>query len=171
MYSIKDQLIVIQSNLSNWAKDMKGTAIIAHDLNHMWIVSANNSESPKAVIAFAGEEIRGDLALGATLGRVDRNFEVMISRGKGFTADRGQTLVKDDVSTGRPFYDLLEEARDIVRNLPLGQDDDGCIDYHGIRPALVDQDYPLDMYIISFSVGTQLAVIRDSAGNVLHTGN
>lgn len=168
--TISEQLSIIQNNLSNWAKDLNGKAIIAHNLNMMWLVSANNSTEPKAVIAYAGEEIRGDLAVGASLGRVDRNFEVMISRGKGFTADRGQTLVNEDIGQGRPFYDLLEEAREIIRQLPLGSEDDGPVDYKGIRPALVDSDWPLDMYIISFSVGTQLAVIRDADGSPVHTG-
>lgn len=151
----------IKQVLSGWAQSEGGIAQVAHDLNHMWELAFNTSKVPRCMICFVGEDIRGDFSIAAATSRVDRHYVVLVTRGKGYTANRGDTLTQD-IGEARPFYDLLEEARDLIRVLQFDasvtEADSGLpVDYHGIKPAL-PEDYPLDAYLIEFSIGTQLGV-------------
>ena len=151
----------IRDVLSGWAKAEGGIAQVAHDLSHMWELAFNTSQVPKCIITFAGEDIRGDFTTAAQTSRVDRHFIVLVTRGRGYSANRGDTLT-EQINNARPFYDLLEEARDMVRVLQFDPSvteamDGDPVDYRGIKPAL-PEDYPLDAYMIEFSIGTQLGV-------------
>lgn len=151
----------IKSVLSGWAKKEGGVAVIAHDLSSMWEIAFRTSQVPRCIITYAGEDIRGDFSIAAETSRVDRHFVVLVTRGRGATADRGVTLT-EQYQNARPFYDLLEEARDLIRVLQFdpsvveayGQNP---VDYRGIKPAL-PEDVPMDAYMIEFSIGTQLGV-------------
>lgn len=159
--SIKMQCQWIKEVLSDWAVNEGGVAEIVHDLNHLWTRAFIKSDVPRCLICFAGETIRGDFTIAAATSRVDRDFVVLVTRARGFTATRGDTLV-EDYENQRPFYDLLEEARDLIRTLAFDPSvteamDTDPIDYKGIKPAL-PEDTPLDAYMIEFSIGTQLGV-------------
>jgi hypothetical protein len=159
--SISFQCKWIRDVLSNWAKAEGGVAVIAHDLNSMWELAFNTSKVPRCIICFTGETIRGDADTAAYTSRVDRDYVVLITRGKGATANRGDTLT-EQIGDQRPFYDLLEEARDLIRVIQFDPSvteayDTMPLDYKGIRPAL-PEDYPLDAYMIEFSIGTQLGI-------------
>jgi len=162
--NISTQLNWIKTMLKDWAKDQGGVAIIGHDLNHLWEIAFSTSKVPRCIIAYVGEDIRGDFSWAAAASRVDRHFIVLVTRARGYTADRGQTF-SETVGTSRPFVDLLEEARDIIRTLtfdPATTEANSLdpVDYRGIKPALPD-DYPLDAYQIEFSIGTQLGIPYD----------
>ena len=134
---------------------------MAHDLNHMWELAFVTSKVPRCIITFAGEDIRGDFTIAAQTSRVDRHFLVLVTRARGYSANRGDTLT-EQINDSRPFYDLLEEARDLIRVLQFDPSvteamDGDPVDYRGIKPAL-PEDYPLDAYMIEFSIGTQLGV-------------
>jgi hypothetical protein len=160
--SISFQLKSIAGYLSEWAKDQGGMVQICHDLNELWAAAHINSKTPRCILAFLGEDIRGDFAVAAACARVDRHFVCVVTRARGMTQVRGATLV-DQVGDSRPFYDLVEEARDIIRAIffdprvteAMPTDP---IDYKGISAFMVDNDI-LDSYKIDFSIGTQLPVI------------
>lgn len=159
--SISMQCNWIRDVLSGWAKAEGGIAVVAHDPNEMWQLAFNNSQVPRCIICYLGEEIRGDFSIASVMSRVDRQFVVLVTRARGYTANRGDTLT-EQVNDARPFYDLLEEARDLIRVLQFdasvteAQSGDP-VDYKGIKNAL-PEDYPLDAYMIEFSIGTQLGV-------------
>jgi hypothetical protein len=159
--SIVNQITFIKQVLDDWARNNGGIAVICHDLREMWEQAYATSQIPRCLIAYVGEEIRGDVGWAAKVSRVDRTFNVMVTRARGYTANRGDTLVKDN-QEARPFYDLLEEARDIIRIIQF--DPSVCeasnlspVDFKSITPALPDNQV-LDAYIIDFSIGTQLRI-------------
>ncbi len=155
MGTIANQLIELKNALTAWAVTEKGTVYIAPDLNKMYHTGLTDSQTPRCVIAYVGEDIRGDLG-SAQEARVDRQFEVMVNAGIGYTVNRGDNLVQPTDETRRPFYDLVEEARDTIRFYRMNDtDSEWPIDYRSTRPVFVN-DYPINAYIISFSIGTQL---------------
>ena len=159
--SIAYQLSFIRDSLSDWAKQLGGKVIIAKDYHNMWEVASNNP-GPKAICVFDGEDIRGPFETAAATGRVDRRYAVLVSRGEGFTAHRADTLT-EETSTAA-FFELLEQARDIIRTLLFDPSvteamEGDPVDYKGIESVSVD-GYPIDAYIIRFSIGTQLGVVK-----------
>lgn len=159
--TIGEQAKDIKEGLQTWAQSEGGAAVLATNIHNMWEQARSTSKGPRAIIAYVGETIRGDFPIAAVLGRVDRLWNVAIMRGQGFAADRGSQLT-DTVVNARPFYDLLEEARDIIRVLmldPLWTE--RPIDYKGIRSMQMVNGEVLDGYIVEFSIGTQLQTITD----------
>lgn len=159
---ISDQLNFIKSSLGDWAEDQQGIAVIASDVDKMWETAYETATVPRCIICCGGEDIRGDFKVAAATSRVDRHFIVLVSRGSGFTADRGKTI-SENVGNIRPFTDLLEEARDVIRSLQFDPSvaetmDTEPVDYKGMKPVTID-GYPIHAYTIEFSIGTQLATI------------
>ena len=161
--TISFQLNWIRDCLKNWAVTEGGTAEIAHDLSHMWRKAYDGSKAPKCIICCAGEDVRGPFETAAATSRVDRHFVILVTRGRGYSSVRGDTLT-EQVGSARPFYELLEEARDIIRVLVFDTAVNEAnpalcdpVDYRGIKPAVLDEE-TLDAYLIEFSVGTQLGV-------------
>ena len=160
--SISLQLNWIKKVLSDWAVDQGGIAVIAKDIDHMWEIAYETSLVPRCIITYAGEDVRGDFAIAAATSRVDRHFIVLVTRAGGFSADRGKSM-SEQVGNARPFTDILEEARDLIRALEFdasvteAQPTDP-VDFKGIKPVTID-GYPIYAYTIEFSIGTQLATI------------
>lgn len=156
------QLNWIKKVLSDWAVDQGGIAVIASDIDKMWETAYETSLVPRCIITYAGEDIRGDFSIAAATSRVDRHFIVLVTRGTGFPADRGRTM-SEQTGNNRPFTDMLEEARDLIRSLQFdssvteAQPTDP-VDFKGIKPVTID-GYPIYAYTIEFSIGTQLATI------------
>ncbi len=156
--SVAFQLNFILQNLKDWAKNEGGLAVIVKDYADMF-ETAFKCTGPRLLICFEGEDLRGPQEWAAVASRVDRHYAVLVSRGEGMTAHRGETLTEDSKS-GRPFYTLVEEARDLIRVIYFDPDVTEAtpqtpIDYHGIEPVMLN-GYFLDAYLIRFSIGTQL---------------
>lgn len=154
--SITEQAKDIAEGLAAWATAEKGKAFVASNIHDMWNQAFARSDGPRAIVAYNGETVRGDFGIAAILGRVDRNWMVAVTRGQGAGKERGAQLT-ETIGNARPFYDLVEEARDIIRTFEL--DANFCerpIDFKGIRTMQMVNGQILDGYIIDFSVGTQL---------------
>ncbi len=160
--SISLQLNWIKTVMSQWAVKEGGVAIIAQDIDKMWETAFETSKVPRCIVAYSGEDVRGDFAVAAATSRIDRHFIALITRATGYTADRGKGF-SEQVEETRPFTDLLEEARDLIRALQFdasiteAQPTDP-VDFKGIKAVTID-GYPIYAYTIEFSIGTQLATI------------
>lgn len=152
------QLATILQILSNvlrpWAAAQNaGTAVIASSVNDMWTQAFTSTDKVSAIIAYAGDEARGPFETAAATHRGDFTFNVAIVRGRGLTANRGDSLVTT-VGNARPMYDLTEEARDKIRailNISLEQ----FVDYKEtlpFEPAIDEYGRRVDGYVIHFSV-------------------
>jgi hypothetical protein len=165
---ISYQTKFIQSQLQKWADENDGVAEIADDLEEMWRIAFNRSSSPRCIIAYLGEDIIGDDASSEFIGRIERHFGVLVSSGKGYTPKRGDQLV-EIVGNSKPFYDLLEEARDVIRVLQFDRRVIMFpIKYKSMKPAL-PADAPMNAYMIEFSLICQQRMVyqtEDSRINV-----
>lgn len=151
--------------LAQWAEPNGGTAQVVFDLREMWATAYKESEKPRILICYNGEQIRGDFSVAALLGRVDRQWLVAITRGRGFNPKRGQSLT-DSKGNAEPFYDSVENVRDYLRcaigvsaeNLRTDNPDSGTIDFKAIRP-MDNGDLIVDGYIIEFSTAADLPLV------------
>lgn len=150
--TISEQLKFILAGLQPWAVDAKGRVEIAADAVHLLGILASVPGAPRVVILFDGEDKRGEYE---ELGKVDRKFLVVVSRGRGFELDPGASLTLGSAG-GRPLYDLYEECREVIRGLVFNRETtEGIPDFKsGSRFAL--EQVTTDALQIAFSIGTQL---------------
>jgi hypothetical protein len=151
--TISAQASAIQQVLQSWAQPRAGVASVSFDVYDMWETASKQSQVPRILIAYAGEEIRGDFSVAAALHRVDRQWQVAVTRGRGFTIQRGDTLILTN-QNAEPFYDSVEYVRDICRCL-TGLSEELPIDFKSVEPMQMG-DLIIDGYLIKFSTANDL---------------
>lgn len=162
--SIADQTKFIRDTLQAWLV-LDGKAFVAADAVHAWNLVFQKSTGLRVIVLYNGENARNNFEGGSITGRVDRKFLVIVTRGRGFAAERGDTLT-ETVGNAEPLYNLVEQARDVCRSLVF--DWNFCenpIDYIGIVPFPVPPELIVDAYQVEFSVGTQLGLPAGTPGN------
>lgn len=153
---IADQLKDITAALNDWAETEGGSAAVARDKVHLWDLLTLKPGAPRAVVLFWSEKLRGDFGNMALLGRVDRTFLVIVSRGRGFKLNPGDSLT-EGAGGGKAMFDLVEGARDVIRALQLDPNTtERPVDFKGIDPFDAGEELRVDAYQIEFSIGTQL---------------
>lgn len=150
---IVDQAKSIQIALNDWAVNNNGISFIASDLAHLWKLAWSASDKVKAIICYMGEDIRGDFSVAAALGRVDRQWTVVITRGRGFNANRGDSLT-ETMQNAAPLYELVDQARDLIRVM-INASNELPVDFKTIR-TMQTGDVIMDAYMIEFSLATDL---------------
>ena len=153
---IADQLKALQVALGPWAFNNGGAAFVVSDPSHLWEMAYAASSKLRVLILYSGEEIRGPFSTAAATHRVDRNFVVLVTRGRGFNADRGTSLT-DTVGNDPPLFSLLEEGREIIRGM-VNISVELPVDYKMIRPHSMGEVI-MDAYSIEFSCATDLPEI------------
>lgn len=152
--TLREQINTIVAALDKWARQRSGRAYAADGPVHVLELLRSAPGGVTAAILFDSEEPRGERS---ELGKVDRGFKVVISRGKGFQVDSGASLTTGSAG-GAPLFDLVEEAREIVIALNLAGDtwdsEDQVAQYRGTNPFEV-QGFVLDAYEIRFAAGAQ----------------
>lgn len=143
----------IQSALNTWAVEHQGVAFTAEDDQDKINIGFKNCVGPRILIAFIGEDKDDDMS--ELTGRVRRNFDIIITRGKLLSDPRNSALTKNQGPV-KKFYQLVEGARDVVRNMifPQPMVYNPPI-YNGIRPNNQGQ-WLMDSYVINFSVLCQI---------------
>lgn len=131
--TIADEAKLIQDELSKWAEQYGGTAAVVSNLRDWWNQAATNSEVPRILICYNGETSRGSFSQIAPWHRVDREWIIAVTKGRGYYPSRGSGLADAD-STELPLYDAVESVRDIVRSMQTISEETPSPDYRGIKP-------------------------------------
>ena len=131
--TIAETLNAIVANLQQWAAQYSGTATQVSNLHELWNQSSINSQSPRILVCFTGEQSRGDFGNIAAWHRVDREFTIAVTKGRGFLANRGDSLSNAN-AVELPFLDALEQVRDQWRSMLGISEELPTIDYKGMRP-------------------------------------
>ncbi len=148
--TIAEQLNFIADALKPWAEETKTRIEIALDPLHVIGLISTAPGAARVILMFDGEDKRGEFE---ESGRVDRKFLLVVSRGRGLTLQPGDALTQG-VAGGKPLYDLIEEAREMVRALRF--DEAETIPNYLATRRLTLGDNLVDAYQIEFSIGTQL---------------
>jgi hypothetical protein len=151
--SISQQAAQIQQLLSPWAVAAGGSAEVVSNLQMMWNQATMDTQKPRLLIVYNGETIRGEFAVAAFNHRVDRQWIVAVTRGRGWNANRGDSLYKT-VGNADPFYDVIEEVRELIRSM-IGISEEFPVDYKRISP-MSSANKALDAYGIEFSTANDI---------------
>lgn len=138
------------------AQDVGGKAQVVANTSDMWLSAAKQSQTARVLICYVSEAIRGDFGVAAALHRVDRLWNVAVTRGRGFAVQRGKTLT-DPVQNAEPFYDFVEKIRDTCR-AQLAISEELPVDYLGIR-TMENGELIIDGFIIEFSTANDIPAI------------
>ena len=109
--------------------------------------------APTAAVLWQSEHPDGRYA---EEGKVLRMFKIVVSRGRGLKLVTGESL-SEGVAGGPAMFDLVEQAREIARNLRM-EDEPGELQlpiYKGSGPFLV-HGYILDAMEIRFALYAQI---------------
>lgn len=169
MATIAEQAEILLQAYSTWVKaNNSGTAIIASSIEDLWTIAFMENDRPNVVICYAGDEARGPFETAAATHRGDVSWQIGLFRGKGFDADRGQSLVTDS-GNAKAFLNQLEEARDIARSL-TNISMEKFVDYKATRPleAQTDKWGRLVLgYVIELSNAMDYPQLSDTPDNQL----
>ncbi len=145
--TISQQAKNLQAVLGDWASQHGGAAEVASDLKNFWVQSGTNNDQPRILIVYTGETARGSFEKRSALDRVDRTWNVGVFRGRGFSAQRGDSLTKNVVNA-IPFYDVVEQIRDMLRSI-LNISEEFPVEFLNIKP-LSQGTQIVDAYVIEF---------------------
>jgi len=167
MATIAEQAEILRQVYQLWAtKNNAGTVVIAPSLADLWTIAFMENDRPNVVICYAGDEARGDFAIAAATHRGDVQFQIGLFRGKGFEADRGQSLVQDS-GNAIAYLKLLEQARDLARSI-TNISVEPFVDYKGTEPLEAQTDQWGRMvlgYVIKLSNAMDYPQLTDTPPN------
>lgn len=150
--------------LENWATPKGGRVKVVVNLRHLWEEIYQVGDVPTVLVCYVGETPRGSFDEQDFWHRVDRQWSVVVMRGHGFT----RNLMPDKVgeTTPEPFYDTVEQVRDLVRSM-RSISSDPLVNYKGMAPlpgvAVPGQaNVFLDSYELKFSTANDIPEIQDS---------
>jgi hypothetical protein len=156
--TINQQAQLVRNAVAGFAQDNNGTAEVASDLAHLWKMAYIASDKLRILIAFTGENARGPFSLAAATFRVDRQFTVLVTRGRGFSANRAESLT-DTVQNAPPLYDLVDTVRNIIRTI-TNASVELPVDFKAIRTLQIERVIS-DAYMIEFSLAADLPRVVD----------
>jgi len=88
------------------------------------------------------------------LHREDRAWKIAVIRGRGFNANRGDSL-SQQVGNAEPFLDSVEAVRDLFRSMPNISAEAPTPDYSGIIPMQLGS-LVLDGFIIEATTANDI---------------
>ncbi len=162
--SIISQANAMANKLLPWCQqESAGTAVVVSDLLHMWQQAFQSNGKLRVLICLFGEEARGDFPTAAATHRVDRHWVVAVTRGRGFVANRGDTLT-DTTGNNKPLYQLTEQVRDIIRSM-LDASVESPVDYRGFKPMTAPTGELIDGYLLEVVLVDDLPAIVSTPPN------
>lgn len=159
--SILTQSAHIGQRLQEWATARGGLVEVMPTMAKLWerAYSAMSGQ-PTILVCFEREQIRGPFAEQDYWHRVDRQWVVVVLRGKGFTDIHGEPQANE-----QEFYNDAENVRDQIRTI-LSISEEFPLNYKGMESLLV-QTRPgaantfLDGYAMRFSTANDLYEVTE----------
>jgi len=152
--TISDEANLIQTQLQLWVASYGGSAEIVSNLRDMWNQASINSDTPRILICYMGEVSRGSFSQISAWHRVDRNWTIAVTKGRGYYLNRGEGLF-DSSSTETPLYDIIESVRDIVRGMTNISEETPSPDYRSIKPMQLG-NLVVDGYTIEITTANDI---------------
>ena len=146
--SRSEQMQQMVDVLKPYAAKSGGFADVVSNLQMLWAQVSMANDRPRILICYNGQKIRGDFSVAASNHRVDRQWIVAVTRGKGWSANRGDSVYKT-VGNNDPFLDVVSEVTTLIRCM-IGISGEFPVDYKGDSP-MSSGNKALDSYAIEFS--------------------
>lgn len=151
--TILEQVNFLADALRPWAEEQRGRCYACGDQVEVMELLRTKPGGHLVAVLCDGEDPRGEWT---ELGKVDRVYKVIISRGKGFKIETGENLTGSPAG-GKPLLDLVEEAREIVRALRVEatNGEDAVPVYKGMGPWEVS-GFIMDAWEVRFSLAADI---------------
>ena len=154
--SISQQAGNILAVLQPYAQSSGGAAEVVSNLQMLWLQASMVTDRPRILVCYNGEQSRGDFSVANVNHRVDRQWIVAVTRGRGWNSNRGDSLYKT-VGKVDPFYDVVEEVRELLRT-KSDISEEFPIDFKRISP-MSSANKALDAYAVEFSTANDCPTI------------
>lgn len=118
--TVAQQTKAIVLALRDWCRANSGSVFVATDLLHLLDQLRSKPGAPRLGILFFEQQPRDPDR--SENGRLDNTFKIVISRGRSLKLEPGQSLTEGSAG-GKPMFDLVEEAREIILALRLDDRD------------------------------------------------
>lgn len=155
--TIAQQATAIQAHLQDWATQFGGKVVIVSNLRDLWSYTNIRSDAPRILICFNGENSRGSFSQLVAWHRVDREWLVVVTKGRGYFANRGDSLNNPNV-VELPFYDAIEQVRDQWRCMLGISEELPTIDYRGTK-AMQLGNLVMDGYMLTATTANDIPAI------------
>lgn len=165
--TIAQEAKLIKDALSPYVLENGGVVEIVSSEKAFYRIDATDSQTPRVLVAYAGETARGSFSQRAPWHRVDRLWKIAVTRGRGFFVERGAGLY-DSTAQETPFYDVVESVRDIFRLLQTVSEETPGPDYNDIKPMNFG-NLVIDGFVISGTTANDIPSNVSSDFNQQHT--
>jgi hypothetical protein len=152
--TIADEANLLQKTLQDWVNNFGGSAAVVSNLRDWWNQAATNSTQPRILICYMGEDSRGSFSQIAPWHRVDRKWSVAVTRGRGYYANRGDSL-SSETALEMPLFDVVETVREIIRSMLDISEETPSVDYRGIKPMQLG-NLVVDGFSIEFTTANDI---------------
>lgn len=122
--------------LSDWASLYGGKVKLMANLKQLWqeVLEQSLSSQPRILICWTGSTARGGFKFRGQWHREDRDWVIVVMRGKGWTqATQQGTVTELAPGSEMVFTDVVEQVRDKVRVI-LSVTAEWPLDYKGVKP-------------------------------------
>ena len=161
--TIANELMEYVNGLQQWAQNVGASVSWVANLRLFWEQAATRSDQPRVLFCYTGETARGPFSRAAATHRVDRKFKCAVTRGRGYAANRGDTLTTT-VGNADPFLDQVEYIRDYIRTIQ-NISVEYPLDYKNMVSFEFRRDLVMDGYIIEFSTAHDLPALTTTSNN------
>lgn len=162
--TISQQSLQIVEAVGNYftANQINGKCIAASNLRDMWEQASQSTSNAIVYVCWTGDSARGPNEIMRWTHRVDREWSVLVKRGRGFYSTRGDSL---NMTKGNeiPFYDVTEAVRDSVRRI-LSISQEGLVEFNSIRPWQLG-NIIIDAYLMVVKTANDMPMITSKPQN------
>jgi hypothetical protein len=164
---------IVYQPLKDWvAGDNLGKVFIAPDplTAHEWAYSNNNEQTCKWIIYYVGDKLCYGNAESSIVSVGDFFFNIIISRNRSLTEDRGQALFQ---STGNavPLYEITDKTRNLLRCIESLELLSWPIDYLATEQYSPKKEWLYDGYVIHYSIQNRLSRYSEALDEVYASGD
>jgi hypothetical protein len=152
--TISQEAKLLKKALDEYAQGYGGTAEVVSNLKDLWANVHINSQSPRILILYAGETARGSFSQIEPWHRVDREWHIAVTKGRGWYTQRGDPLFNHE-QTEKPLYDVVEEVRDLVRWMDTISEETPGPDFRKVEPMSYG-NMALDGYLIKVTTANDI---------------
>lgn len=150
--TVQEQTQAIVAGLQPWCREFKGSVHIAHDLNHLFKILGENPGSVRAGVLWVGDATRDDLNADV-VGRCDNRFWIGFTRSYSLEAYPGKSLV-EGIAGGGPMFLIIKSAKDRIRRLRIGTDDEP-MPFYKFTDLFTVEGVTLDAYRMEIMVTSE----------------
>jgi len=162
---ISDQASQISKWIGGYVNDYGGTSVVASNLRDMWEQASQSTDKPIVYTCWMGDSARGG-DISRWVHRVDREWATLVKRGRGFYANRGDSL-NQTKGNAVPFYDVVEGVRDRIRQI-LSISEEGLVEFNSARAWQLGTQI-LDAYLLTYRTANDLPAITSAPQNQVNT--